>query len=341
MLKSDNDKDWVKALEILSNKRRSKYLIEKLNVIIDNIFDRLNFEEVAQIKYLTTILNIHKSASLMYLIEKYKNKPQKIQLKILDFIEKISDKNVIRKFIQELQIYDELIAILKDQNYENKLRILVINLLKNLDSDKDVLKLFIEILTSEQESDDIIRNIKKIFEEHVLFKEDNLNYILNYLTDQYDNFDIRQKRLIHNLLLNYEHEFIRNKDCEQKTDIIEILIKLLRETEIKIQTKEKSSEKLLTSQRNIKVLLNKIINEIMDNFPPNYIILLLALMKRKINAKEYKEKILSEIRYKFRRRFELEFFSKSFNNAIGYFRDLEISGDLRVAINEIMRDLYK
>ncbi len=67
---------------------------------------------------------------------------------------------------------------------------------------------------------------------------------------------------------------------------------------------------------------------------------LLILIKRKINAKEYKEKILSEIRYKFRRKFEKEFFSKSFYNGIGYIRNLEISDELKAAIKDVMRDLY-
>lgn len=328
MLKSDNDKDWVKALEILSNKRRSNYLIEKLNVLLDNIFDRLNFEDVAQIKYLTTILNIDKSGSLMYLIEKYNNKPQKIRLKILDFIGKISDKNVIREFIQELQIYDELIAILKDQNSENNLRILVINLLKNLDSNTKVMNVFITVMISDQESDFVISYIKKVFGELILFKVDNLNYFLNYFIDNYEVFDDKQKRLMYEVLLNYEKEFIRNKDYKKKTEVIEVLSKLLRETEAKIQIKESLSENSLILKK-IKKILNKTIERIIDDFSLNYLIPLFTFLKRRINGREYKE-----MRYKFLQKIK----QAVVKSPMKYIRSLEMSDDLKPAFYDIMRD---
>ncbi len=329
MLKSDNNTDWEKALKILSRKKRSDYLIEKLNIIIDTIFDRLDFNKTSLMKYLTDILNIDKSASLKYLIKDFNSKSDPIRSKLLELIEKINDKNKIKKVILDSQIYDYLIAILTDRNRENKLRILMINLLKNLDSEINVMNLFITVMIGEQESNSVRTHIKKVYGELILFKVDNLNYFLNYFIDNYETFDDRQKRLMYKVLLLYEQEFIRNKDYKKKPEIIEILIKLLRESEKKNQIKEDSSEKSLLLQRNI----NNIIKEIIYNITPNYLIPLYALLRIIINKKEY-----GEIRYNFLQRIKREFF-KSPGEIIRYLKNID--DDLKPAFYDIMRDLLK
>ena len=339
MLKSENYEVWGQALEILSKKRAIKYLIDNLNNVINLIYDKFNIEESAQVKNFINILKIDKSTSLKYLVEKYKNETSDNQLIILDCIEKIGNERDIKEIIEELQIYDELITILKNKEYEKKKRTLAIKVLKNYISERDVLKFFIEILMDKQENDDVIKEIEEALRKFICFNVENLRYILNYLIDGYHTFDNRLKRKMCQLLLYYEKEYLRNKNFEQEKEILEILIDIINEIERKIVPQEESSEILLKNQENVNEIYKKIVEEIIEDFPFNYLLRILAEIRRKIGREKYIKMVLTKFNYKIQNKFKHEFFSKSFYRYVENFGNLEINSDIRAVIDEIRRDL--
>ena len=216
MLKGENENDWEKALEIISKKGRKHKFLKSFNEMLNTLFDKFNFTETTPIKNFITILKLDAPTSLRWLIEKYKNPNNENKLRTLNFIGEISSENNIEQITNESEVYEELITILKNKDNDKKERILSMRILKNLISEINVMKVFVEILMDEEDEGELRENIEKILIDFISFNEINLKNFITYFIDLYDNLDNKQKSMMYDLLINFEYKIFKNKNFEKK-----------------------------------------------------------------------------------------------------------------------------